>query len=416
MPNFNWIFIITAERLSQIPTEYAEYLKYAPIFVIGLLSALILTPIIGAIASRYDIKNDTKSISNNKLNKHENNNRRIKDERVPLLGGLAVIIPLLLLILFIFGVNPFTGPILLAILLLTISGIIDDVYNLPATIQFLLQFIASLLIATTVIHIDLIHIPFDGTIDLNWLTYQWEVLNIPVTLSLPLDILLVFWIMTCINAVKWVSGLDALMEFNMMVAFFFIFVIASRSDILFVIFVSAFLTGSITGFTFYNFPPAKILSASTGKTLYGFLVALLAILTEAKLALTIMILLLPLIDFLFVIIKRFIRLKPRKPRDLLKAPRILAMSDTNHIHHKLLSLGLSTKQILLIETSVTLLIGSVAVLTTEAYRLFFLLIAAVIVICAILFVHILSKKRRLKSQKPPKDRSREDSPESRYSY
>ncbi|WKZ31509.1 MAG: MraY family glycosyltransferase [Candidatus Dojkabacteria bacterium] len=407
----------------QIPVEYARYLQYALFFIIPCLLALVLTPIIGKIANDLDIRNDTKTFTKNKLNRYENNSRRVKKTRIPLLGGLAVILPLLVLIPLFFGFNEITIPILIAISILTIAGIIDDIYNLPGSIQLLAQLAAAFIFAASVVNLEVIKIPFDGFIDLSMYTWNGNIMGLPWEFVFPGDLIAMFWVVVAINAIKWVSGLDALMESNLIVGFFMIFIIAARGEAALVLLLSAMLTGGLAGFTFYNFPPAKIMSAATGKTVYGFLVAALALLNDTKLAITILIMLLPLVDFLFVVTKRFIVNRPKSFKETILTPfRLLRISDTNHIHHQLLKLGFSTKQILLLETSITLLAGSIAVLTTEAYRLFFILVGGTLMLLFLTILHVkTSKIQKPVEEKEDKPEKRppeppKGSPESRYSY
>jgi UDP-GlcNAc:undecaprenyl-phosphate GlcNAc-1-phosphate transferase len=117
-----------------------------------------------------------------------------------------------------------------------------------------------------------------------------------------------------------------------------------------------------------------------------------------------MILALPMIDFFFVIVKRYIIHKPKNLLDLIR------INDTNHLHHQLITIGMSARQIVLIETSATLLIGLLAVLTTGAMNFFFLIFFAFLVITGTLGLHIISTLKQ-KNTKPKKE-----SPESKYSY
>ncbi len=145
------------------------------------------------------------------------------------------------------------------------------------------------------------------------------------------------------------------------------------------------------------------MSGSTGKTLYGFMICIFAIVADAKLSTTIMLLLVPLIDFAYVIIKRFITYKPKNLLDLLR------INDTSHLHHQLLKLDLTRAQIVLIEMAMTLLIGSLAILSTGAIRYFALIFGSALGVGFIVIANIRASRRRIKTKK-------EESPESKYSY
>jgi UDP-GlcNAc:undecaprenyl-phosphate GlcNAc-1-phosphate transferase len=395
--------------------------------IVPFIVAIFTTPLIGKLADILDIKNDTKRISNNRLNKYENNKRRIKSVRIPLLGGLAVLIPLIIVYPFIFGLNAVSLPLYIAIILLTVMGIIDDAFNLPGIAQFTGQFAAAAIVALSVVNLTVIKIPFDGFLDLSETIYQTSLYSLPIEFAMPGDLILIFWIVVCINAIKWVSGLDALMEVNLVIAYFMLYIIGLRTGSIFVVVMSAMLSGGIAGFTMYNFPPARIMSASTGKTVYGFIIAVLAILNNTKMAVTILIILLPLLDFIFVIIKRLMHHKPRNILEVFKTPlTLLRTSDTNHIHHQLLKLHFSNKQILLIETGITFLLGSLAVLTTEAYRLFLILFGGLVLLGLLIAINLLARDRKVpqitedgKTKIQDKNSpayEKEESPESRYSY
>jgi UDP-N-acetylmuramyl pentapeptide phosphotransferase/UDP-N-acetylglucosamine-1-phosphate transferase len=154
----------------------------------------------------------------------------------------------------------------------------------------------------------------------------------------------------------------------------------------------------------FNLPPAKIESGSTGKSYYGLLLATLSIMNGSKLTSSIIVLTLPIVDFIIVVVNRYIK---HKPKNLLSLMRI---NDTTHFHHKLMTLGLSSYQILLSELSFTVLVAVGAVLTTGAYKLLTLLIS--LLSALILILSISFKTKKTKKYVPPK----KSSPEQRYQY
>lgn len=152
---------------------------------------------------------------------------------------------------------------------------------------------------------------------------------------------------------------------------------------------------------YFAYPSPKIMSGSSGKSIYGFLIAILALISGVKFSTTLMLLALPIIDALYVIIYRSFKYKPKNPLELMK------INDTSHLHHRLLKLDLTSKQVLLIETVLSLVIGSLAILTTGALRYFALIFGIAFVISFIVFINYRANK---------KEESKEKSPESKYSY
>jgi UDP-GlcNAc:undecaprenyl-phosphate GlcNAc-1-phosphate transferase len=406
-------FLLSQSGESFISDEYYRYLKFAPIFLLAFLISLILTPLVGKLAIKLKALNSTKEESNNKLNRHENDERRINPNRTPVLGGLAVIIPLIIIIFLFIGINTTSAVIIISLTILVIYGVIDDLYNIPGVLQFAIQFFVALIVMMFVADITVIKVPFDGVINLDWLTYKTTILGSEASLVIPGDLIGVFWIMVCMNAVKWINGLDGLMEMNMIIAYSILFIIGIRTGSEAVIIISAWLVGGLAAFTIFNFPPAKIFSGAVGSLSYGFLIATLSIVNQTKFATTIIILMLPLVDFVIVLSKRLFIYRPKSVKQVLLTPvQLMRMADTNHIHHQLLKLNLSNRQILLIETCIALLVGSLAVLSAEAYRFFIVLIGGLVIGLAILLLHILTHKRKIKDLKKTTD----EAPESKYSY
>ncbi|KKQ11174.1 MAG: UDP-N-acetylmuramyl pentapeptide phosphotransferase/UDP-N-acetylglucosamine-1-phosphate transferase, partial [candidate division WS6 bacterium GW2011_GWE1_36_69] len=182
-----------------------------------------------------------------------------------------------------------------------------------------------------------------------------------------------------------------IIEANSFTIFSLIFIIAIRYSSVFSSTISMVAAGALLIFLIFAFPPQKIMSGSSGKTLYGFLICVFAIIADAKFSTTIMLLLLPLIDFVYVIIKRLLTYKPK------------------NLHHQLLKLNLTRSQIVLLEMAMTLLIGSLAILSTGAIRYFALIFGTAVGVGFIVLANIRASKHKEKEKK-------EESPESKYSY
>jgi len=378
--------------------EYLKYLEYLPFFIIGIALSLILTPIIGKIALKHDITYKPGVQKNHK--DFDNPEKALHIGITPALGGLAVTIPILIAIIVFFKLDSFTIPIIIAMLILMIGSALDDIFNLPAKTQLAYQILAALIIVFSVI--DLTNLSFFN-LNLDLLTWNFSLFGLQQSLALPGDIILFVWILVCINAVKWTAGSPGIIEANSFTIFSLIFIIAIRYSSVFSSTISMVAAGALLIFLIFAFPPQKIMSGSSGKTLYGFLICVFAIIADAKFSTTIMLLLLPLIDFVYVIIKRLLTYKPKNLLDLLK------INDTNHLHHQLLKLNLTRSQIVLLEMAMTLLIGSLAILSTGAIRYFALIFGTAVGVGFIVLANIRASKHKEKEKK-------EESPESKYSY
>lgn len=384
--------------LIKIGGDWDKYLQYIPLFLGGVILALILTPLIGYIAEKYDITYKPGTQRKNK--EFDNAEKALHEGITPALGGLAVTIPVLAAMLLLFKLDSFTIPIILATIVLIVGSALDDIFNLPAKIQLGYQIIAALIIVSSVINLDNLSII---DINLNIATLNFSIFGLAQSLVFPGDLILFIWILVCINAVKWTAGSPGIIEANSFTIFSLIFIIAVRYASNFSASISAVASGALLMFLVFAFPPQKIMSGSSGKTLYGFLICVLALVADAKISTTLMLLLVPIIDFAYVILKRVLIYKPKNFVELLR------INDTSHLHHQLMKMNLTRKQIVLVEMFVTLLIGSLAILSTGALIYFALIFGTALAIGFIVFANIRASQKREQKQK-------EESPESKYSY
>jgi UDP-GlcNAc:undecaprenyl-phosphate GlcNAc-1-phosphate transferase len=379
-------------------TAYAKYVEYWPIFMIGFLLSLFLSPILGHIALKFNITYVPKKGRGDR--EFDNPLKALHEGITPSLGGLAITLPAFIAILVFFKMDSFTLPIVISLFLLIVGAALDDIFNLPARIQLIYQIIAAGIIAFSILNISSVPLL---NMDLSALTYNFSIFNIEQSLALPGDFILFFWILVCINAVKWTAGSPGIIEANSFVIFSLIFVIALRDMSIFSSTISILIAGGLLAFLIFAFPPQKIMTGSAGKSVYGFLICILAIVADAKISTTIMLLMLPLIDFVYVIIKRLLTHKPKSLGELMK------ISGPDHLHHQLMNLNVSRSQLVLIEMSATLFLGSFAILTTGALRYFTLVICLALGIAFIVYINIRASKKK-------KEQEEKESPESKYSY
>lgn len=378
--------------------SYSKYLDFWPILLLGIGISLVLTPLIGHFAQKYDVT--YKPFSKRKDKDFDNPQKAMHEGVTPSLGGLVVSLSIFAAILIFFKLDSFTIPILIALGILIIGSFLDDVFNLPAKVQLFYQILAALIVSFSII--NLTNISFFN-IELQSLTWNFSTLHVQQSFVFPGDLILFVWILMCINAVKWTAGSPGIVETNSLIIFALIFVIAVRESAVFSSTLSILAVGLLLVFVIFAFPPQKIMSGSSGKTVYGFLICILAIIADSKMSTTFMLLALPLIDFIYVIIKRLFILKPKNPLNLLR------INDTNHLHHQLLKLNISRKQVVLLEMSATLLLGSFAILTTGAIRYFALILSTSLGIGFVVFINIKASKKKIGDEG-------EKSPESKYSY
>ncbi len=391
--------------ISKLLGNYKDYLEYLPIFGIGILISFLLAPIIGYIARKANVI-DYHYARTTTTNHKKSDFRRLRKPPQALLGGLATVFPLIFLALWKTQLTADLAYFLVALAVLIVMGVLDDKYDLPGTTQYFVQLAAALIIAFSPINLSFIAAPFgEGVLKLDQLVFKTNLLNIPIDLVFPGDLLLVGWILVCINAVKFSFGTDGTSEGNTFVAAVTIFILSLRYQYFTSAIISVALAGLLLGFLFFSFPISKIRAGSVGKTTYGFIIAVLSIMIGCKLPIALILLFLPLLDFVRVLIGRLIRHKPKSVRQLL------LISDQTHFHHRLLDLGFTETQIALVEFTISLALGAAALAYSGAYRGFILLAAGTLIVALYVIIRFYHR-RKTQQPEPPTDQT----PEAKYSY
>lgn len=246
--------------------------------------------------------------------------KKIKALRI---GGVAMILAFVLALFL--DQNLFLSweikGLFLALALILIMGIKDDVKEISWKINLFFQVFLVVLVFLWGIRIEYITNPI-----------SLGVINFSGNVGLLISFLLVLiWILVLINALNWLDGVDGLSGGTAFISALTIFFLSLKPEVNqppVAILAMAF-AGAILGFLIFNFYPARILAGTTGSMFFGFTLAILAIFSGTKIATSILVLFLPLMDFLWVIGERI-----RDGKSIFKP-------DQKHLHFKLLELGWS---------------------------------------------------------------------------
>lgn len=258
--------------------------------------------------------------------------RRRHHGQVPRLGGVALFTGFVGTGLFIFACSAagvwwpmgeedgklLTG-VLLGSTLMFLFGLVDDLWQLPPWPQFAAQFGVALIAIAFDIIVERVTLPVRGVTEFPfWITY-------PLT---------IFWIMGMINTVNWLDGLDGLAAGVAAIASLLFAIHAYKLGQITVALFPLALAATCLGFLLFNFQPARIFMGG-GSMLLGFALASLSILAPAKVATALLVLGIPILDVAWLIIQRWRQGSPTQ-------------SGRDHLHYRLLDLGLSQRQIVLL--------------------------------------------------------------------
>jgi UDP-GlcNAc:undecaprenyl-phosphate/decaprenyl-phosphate GlcNAc-1-phosphate transferase len=294
-------------------------------FGVAALISLVLTPLVRRVAIHLD-------------NIDHPDDRRVNAAPIPRGGGVAVAIAFLLVAVAGIAINAQTGqvpvpftleaPELVALLaggaVATLLGVLDDTFQLRARWQLLGQLVlAGFAVACGIIVNDLNN-PFGpGQIELSGM--------FAVGFSM-------LWIVGMINSINFIDGLDGLSSGIALIAAVTLGLISLTTDIRqpFVGILCFALAGSLLGFLRWNFHPASIFIGTSGVMFVGYTLAVLSILGTAKVAVALLVLGVPILDTFWIIVRR------------LSNGRSPFTPDRGHIHHRLLDMGLSHSQTVLV--------------------------------------------------------------------
>lgn len=268
--------------------------------------------------------------------------RRMHQEPIARLGGIAIIVGFTVAVLFVFFtallgnsekdiVRQLLG-IMAGMSILAATGIVDDIRKLGPWPKLILQITAAVVtILISGLRITILSNPFGASL---------PYIALPGYISYPLTVL---WIVAITNAINLIDGLDGLaagVTAISCVSLFFINLFINK-DLGIMPFVSVLilaLAGSSIGFLPFNFYPAKIIMGDTGAYFLGFILSIISIqgalksYTVLSISVPLLVLGLPVID---TVASVFRRIKKRKS---------IMTADRGHLHHRLIDMGLSIKQ------------------------------------------------------------------------
>lgn len=279
-------------------------------------------------------------------------------EPIPKGGGIPILLSMLAAVFITTKIDNHILAISVSALIVVVTGVIDDIKSINPYIRLTVNFVAALIIVLSGIGIDFVTNPFGGIIDLSWPRLElWGAREIWILA----DLFALLWIPALMNAINWSSGVDGQISGVVTIAAVFLGLVSLNysADITqWPVATLAFaLAGAFAGFTVYHFYPQKIMPGYSGTTLAGLILAIISILATGKVGTAILLLGIPLIDFVYVIFKR------------LSSGKSPVWGGQDHLHHQLMKIGWGKRRIALFYWTVTAVLGVVALNLEARYKL-----------------------------------------------
>lgn len=307
------------------------------------------------------------------------NERSVHKKPTPLLGGIAIFLSFLFGFILFGNQNPLMISILIASFLILLLGIFDDIKPIKARYKFVIHILVALIVVfyggLKLTHVDI----FGLSLNFKWMSPYVTILII----------------VGIINAVNLIDGLDGLCAGISSIYFLTIGVIAlilnkfNGLDII----LSFIMLGATLGFLVFNYPPAKIFMGDTGSTFLGLMISVIMLLgfktvTLTSLLIPLVLLILPITDTLFAIIRRTLNKKP------------IGQADKEHIHHQLLK-HLSTRKTILVIYVVDLIFSVVSIfyaIGKKKEMIIFYILLMFILLYLVFKTNVIFKKKENKKK------------------
>jgi len=330
-------------------------LQFIPIMIVGFGTSLCLTPLTRQLALRLGVTAAP-------------NPRNIHRFYAPLMGGAAIYIAFVLSLL-LFSPPDYLrelGAIVAGATMLAWVGYLDDRRHIRPLLRLAVMTFAALVAVLAGVQIRLFNIPL---------------IDIPLSL---------FWIVALINAVNWIDNMDGLAAGSAAISAGFFLILALSQGQILVSMLAAAIFGSACGFLIYNFNPSSTFMGDMGAYTLGFVLAILAV--KLKFAaqplnvtwvIPILVLALPILDINLAIAARLLERRP------------LMQASKDHISHRILHLGASQRQTLILLYLLSIVSGFAALYISQAaVSLALALGGACLLLMGMLFLALLRIKPR----------------------
>ena len=291
--------------------------------------------------------------------------RKVHSQPMPRLGGLGIYLGFLLGYILFGTMSIKMNSILIGSFIIILTGVVDDIKPIPAKVKFLFQIIAASIVAIygDILLRDLS--AFGIYIDFGYFSY-------------PITILFIVAIINCINLIDGLDGLAAGLSSIYFVTIGIVILCWTHTFGLDAILTFVML-GSTLGFLCHNFNPAKIFMGDSGSMFLGYIIAVIALLgfknvTMTTLLVPICFLAIPILDTAFAIIRRIINKKP------------ISEPDKQHLHHQLLNLNLSHRNVVLVIYLIDILFASAMLVYMLVDNTLGIIMYSILLIVVIIFV------------------------------
>jgi UDP-GlcNAc:undecaprenyl-phosphate GlcNAc-1-phosphate transferase len=305
----------------------------------------------------------------------------LKRKPIPYYGGLIIFIAIIVSVLLYVPMTLSLMGLLIGAFIIMALGFFDDLFSINPFIRLFFQFVACVVLVVFGIGILSINLPFFGTFD-----FSSPILFGVMILSVLFTII---WVMTILNTMNFVDGVAGISSGVSFIAGLTIFVLSVHPGIhldpssqIGVATIALIVSMVSLAFLFFDFPAPKMLMGDTGSTLLGFLIATLAIFSGGKVATAFLVLGIPILDMVWVVLRR------------IYSGQKFWKGDLKHLHHRLISAGFSERNVVTLYLIITTIFGFLAVSFVSTDQKFFILIGLLLLMSLLAVALLLLPKKK----------------------
>lgn len=310
---------------------------------------------------------------------------KIHDSPTPLLGGVAVYLAFTLSV----GLSlPLSRPVIGVILgglAAVVIGVIDERLTLPPLAHLGGQ-VAVALVAV-VAGVGVIH-SLSNPSGLNS-----PGITLPAALGVALTL---FWLVGMMNTVNFLDGMDGLAPGVVALAALLLAVWAAEPQRFLLpptphreqLVLPLALAGALLGFLPFNWHRARIFLGDSGSMFLGLALGSLAIVGPAKLGTALLVLIIPVLDVAWAVVRRQLQ------------GRSFLAGDKQHVYHRMLELGMSHTAVVLVFYFLCFTLGVLDLVLLKVDKIIAFAIFAVVMGASFVLIEVWAVRRAPKNASP----------------
>ncbi len=290
----------------------------------------------------------------------------LRRKPIPYYGGLVIVTVFFLSVVLFVPLDAHVLAMIFGALLIASVSFADDMFSLSPYFRLFIQILAALILVIAGVGITSISNPFGAAIVLDAQKFTMNFGSGGVlSISLLVALFTIVWVVAIVNTMNFLDGLNGLPSGVSAIAALTLFFLSVRPGIHYdasnqvsVAMISIIFFATTAAFAIFDFYPAKILMGDTGSMFLGFVIATLAIFSGGKVATAFLVLGFPILDAVWVITRRIV--EGRSP----------FKGDLKHLHHRLVTMGLSQRKAVLLMYGLSALFGLSAVFLDTQQKLY----------------------------------------------